>query len=175
MPESKPEELFKDWLQEHGGTILKIARAYTLTAEDRQDLVQEVLLQIWRSLTSYQGRAAGATWVYRVALNTALSWHRKEGKRRMRQEPLLEPEELVLAEPDSSIQLQQREILERLYAAIRQLPKTDAALVLLYLEDLSYRDMAEVLGISETNVGVKLARARKALAELIKETVYEPK
>ena len=74
---------------------------------------------------------------------------------------------------DSAEQLQQREVVERLYAAIRQLPKAEAALVLLYLEDLSYRKIAEVLGISEGNVGVKLNRARKALGELMKEMVYE--
>ncbi len=66
-----------------------------------------------------------------------------------------------------------REIIEQLYAAIRQLPKADAALVLLYLDDLSYREMAEVIGLSESNVGVKLNRARKALAELMKEVAYE--
>jgi RNA polymerase sigma-70 factor (ECF subfamily) len=74
---------------------------------------------------------------------------------------------------DSAEQLHQREVVERLYAAIRQLPKAEAALVLLYLEDLSYREIAEVLGISESNVGVKLNRAREALGELMKEVVHE--
>jgi RNA polymerase sigma-70 factor, ECF subfamily len=70
--------------------------------------------------------------------------------------------------------MDEREAVERLNTAIRQLPKTDAALVLLYLDDLSYRQMAEVLGISENNVGVKLNRAKKALAELLKEEPDEP-
>jgi len=74
---------------------------------------------------------------------------------------------------DSAQQIVQREAVERLYAAIRQLPKTDAALVLLYLDDLSYREMAEVLGISESNVGVKLNRAKKVLNELMKEESHE--
>ena len=108
-----------------------------------------------------------------MALNTALGWHRKEGRRRARQQPLLEPEDLPVAGPDAAEQLHQREVVERLYAAIRQLPKAEAALVLLHLEDLSYREIAEVLGISEGNVGVKLNRARKALGELMKEVVYE--
>ena len=108
-----------------------------------------------------------------MALNTALGWHRKEGRRRARQQPLLDPEDLPVAGPDSAEQLQQREVVERLYAAIRRLPKAEAALVLLYLEDLSYREIAEVLGISESNVGVKLNRARKALGELMKEAVHE--
>jgi RNA polymerase sigma-70 factor (ECF subfamily) len=173
MLNENPEALFKTWLHEYGGTVLKIAPAYTLAAEECQDLVQEILLQLWRSLPQFQGRASASTWVYRVALNTALGWHRKEGRRRARQQPLLEPEDLPAAELDSAEQLHQREVVERLYAAIRQLPKAEAALVLLYLEDLSYRKIAEVLGISEGNVGVKLNRARKALGELMKEMVYE--
>jgi RNA polymerase sigma-70 factor, ECF subfamily len=173
MPDENSEALFKNWLGDYGGTVLKVARAYTLTAEEREDLAQEILLQLWRSLPQFQGRASASTWVYRVALNTALSWHRKEGRRRAQQQPLGEPEELPVAGLDSAEQLHQREVVERLYAAIRQLPKAEAALVLLYLDDLSYREMAEVLGISESNVGVKLNRARKALGELMKEVVHE--
>jgi len=173
MPDDNPETLFKTWLQEYGGTVLKVARAYTLTAEEREDLAQEILLQLWRSLPHFQRRASACTWVYRVALNTALTWHRKEGRRRARQRPLLEPEDLPVTGLDSSEQLHQHEVVEQLYAAIRQLPKAEAALVLLYLEDLSYREIAEVLGISENNVGVKLNRAKKALGELMKEVVHE--
>ena len=167
------ESLFKSWLIEHGGAVLKVARAYTLTTEDCQDLAQEILLQVWRSLPQFQGRASASTWSYRVALNTALGWHRKEHRRHARQQPALEVEDLSVAGLDSAQQIVQREAVERLYAAIRQLPKTDAALVLLYLDDLSYRQMAEVLGISESNVGVKLNRAKKALGELMKEESHE--
>jgi RNA polymerase sigma-70 factor (ECF subfamily) len=163
-----PESLFKNWLTQYGGAVLKVARAYTLTTEDCQDLVQEILLQVWRSLPQYQAKASASTWFYRVALNTALAWHRKERRRRVRQQPIREVENLPVASLDGSGQALEREIVDRLYAAIRQLPKTDAAIVLLYLDDLSYREMAEVLGISESNVGVKLNRARKALSELMK-------
>ena len=174
MLNENPESLFKSWLTEHGGAILKVARAYTLTAEDCQDLVQEILLQVWRSLPRFQGRASASTWFYRVALNTALDWHRKEHRRQVRQKSILEVEDLSVAGLDSAQHAFQREVIERLYAAIRQLPKTEAALVLLYLDDLSYRQMAEVLGISESNVGVKLNRAKKALGELLNEESNEP-
>jgi RNA polymerase sigma-70 factor (ECF subfamily) len=107
-----------------------------------------------------------------VALNTALAWRRKEHRRRTGQQPLFELENLSATGPDSAQQIAQREVVDRLYAAIRRLPDTDAALVLLYLDDLSYRQMAEVLGISEGNVGVKLNRAKKALAELMKDQTY---
>ena len=173
MSDETTEALFRRWIAEFGGVLLKVARAYTLAAEDREDLLQEILLQLWRSVPRFQDRCSACTWIYRVALNTALGWHRKEGRRRARQEPLLEPETLPLEGPDAAAQLGQCELVERLYEAIRQLPKPDAAVVLLYLEDLSYREMAEVLGISQSHLGVKLNRAKKALAEQMKEVVYE--
>jgi RNA polymerase sigma-70 factor (ECF subfamily) len=169
LPDEKLESLFKSWLFEHEGAVFKVARAYTLTSDDCQDLAQEILLQVWRSLPQFQGRSRPATWFYRVALNTALTWHRNEHRRRARHQPVFEMEDLAVAGLDSSQEMVQREAVERLYAAIRQLPGTDAALVLLYLDDLGYRQMAEILGISESNVGVKLNRAKKALGELMKE------
>jgi RNA polymerase sigma-70 factor (ECF subfamily) len=173
LPDEDLESLFKTWLAEYEGALLKVARAYTFTNEDCQDLVQEILLQVWCSLPNFQGRASASTWFYRVALNTSLVWHRKEHRRRRRQQPVLEIEDQCVLGVDSAQHLVRREAVERLYAAIRQLPKTDAALVLLYLDDLSYRQMAEVLGISESNVGVKLNRAKKALGELMKGESHE--
>ena len=173
MANEQLESQFKAWLQEYGGIVVKVARAYTLTPEEDEDLAQEILLQLWRSLPQFAGRASAATWIYRVALNTALGWQRKERRRRERQQPLITIEDTPAAAVDDAGRLSQREMVERLYAAIRQLPKADAALVLLYLDDLSYREMAEVLGISESNVGVKLNRARKALTTLMKEVIYE--
>jgi len=173
LPDESPEALFQSWLKEHGGAVLKVARAYTFTDEDCQDLVQEILLQVWRSLPTFQGRSSAATWVYRVALNTALGWHRNEHRRRARHRPILEVEHLSCDGPDGTQRAVRRELVERLYAAIRRLPKAEAALVLLYLDDLSYRQMAEVLGISENNVGVKLNRAKKALGDLMNEESHE--
>ncbi|MDG3007392.1 RNA polymerase sigma factor [Paludisphaera mucosa] len=169
-----PESRFKSWLDEHGGAVSKVARAYTFTNEDRQDLVQEILLQVWRSLPQFQGRAGAATWIYRVALNTALAWRRREHRRQGPRRSIVEIEDLSVAGPDGPQQALQREVVERLYVAIRRLPKTDAALVLLYLDDLGYRQIAEVLGISESNVGVKLNRAKRALSELMKEDSRGP-
>ncbi len=159
--------VFRDWLAQHGALVLKVARAYTRTADDCQDLAQEILLQLWRSVPRFEGRSAASTWVYRVALNTALGWRRRERRRRERQRPLLTVEGPADAGPGGAEQLARREAVERLYAAIHQLPAADVALVLLYLDDLSYREMADVLGISETNVGVRLTRARQALGELL--------
>lgn len=168
------ESLFRSWLVEHQAAVLKVARAYTLTIEDCQDLVQEILLQVWLSLPRFEGRSSASTWFYRVALNTALSWHRKEQHRhRQHQQTVIGIEDVPTIEPESAEQLVQRDAVERLYYALRQLPKLDAALVLLYLEDLSYRQMAEVLGVSESHVGVKLNRVKQTLSELLKDDTHE--
>jgi RNA polymerase sigma-70 factor (ECF subfamily) len=163
-----------NWLGEHGSSVMKVARAYTLTSDECQDLAQEILLRAWQSLPNFQGKASPATWFYRVALQTAMNWQRKDKPRRSRQQPLVEVQVLATDGTDSAEQAQQRETVEQLYNAIHQLPKTDAALVLLYLDELSYREMAEVLGTSESNVGVKLNRAKKALSALMNEKPNGP-
>ncbi len=174
MRDEDQKSLFMNWLGEHGPSVMKVARAYTLTSEECQDLAQEILLQAWRSLPKFEGKASAATWFYRVALHTAMNWHRKDKPRRSRQQPMLEVQGLATEGFDSAAQAQHRETVEQLYRAIQKLPKTDAALVLLYLDELSYREMAEVLGISESNVGVKLNRAKKALTELMNGKLNGP-
>lgn len=144
-----------------------MARAYTLTDDECQDLAQELLLQAWRSIPRFEGKSSPATWFYRVALHTAMNWHRKDRPRRVHQQALLDVHTVPLESADSCEQAEQRETVEQLYEAIHELPKTDVALVLLYLDEVSYREMASVLGISESNVGVKLNRAKKALAALM--------
>lgn len=173
MLDEDQTSLFTAWLGEHGASVMKVARAYTLTSEECQDLAQEILLQAWRSLPNFDHKAKAATWFYRVALNTALNWQRKDRPRRLRQQPLLEVHTLTSQGCDITEQAQQRETVEQLYKAIHQLPKTDTALVLLYLDGLSYREMAEVLDISESNVGVKLNRAKKALSTLMNGECHE--
>ena len=174
MRDGDQKSLFAAWLDEHGSSVMKVARAYTLNSEECQDLAQEILLQAWLSLPKFEGKANVATWFYRVALNTAMNWQRKDKRRRTRQQPLLEVQVIAPAASDCIDQVQQRETVEQLNEAIHRLPKTDAALVLLYLDEMSYREMAEVLGISESNVGVKLNRAKKALSELMNGKPYEP-
>lgn len=163
------EALFRDWLAGHRGTVLKVARAYTRTPADRKDLTQEILLQVWRSLPQFRGEARSATWCYRVALNTALGWKRKERVRQTRHRPLPDAEIVAAADDPAP----QPDLVARLYVAIRRLPDADAALVLLHLDGLSYRQMGEVLGITEGHVGVKLNRAKKALGELMKEATRD--
>lgn len=172
MLDEAQESLFMAWLGEHGHCVVKVARAYTLTSEECEDLAQEILLEAWRSLPNFEHKAKVATWFYRVALNTAMNWRRRDKQRRLRQQPLLEVHTLASEGTDGAAQAEQRETIERLYEVIHQLPKTEAALVLLYLDGLSYREMAEVLGISESNVGVKLNRVKKTLRDLMKGSCH---
>jgi RNA polymerase sigma-70 factor, ECF subfamily len=174
LQDEDQKSVFMTWLGEHGSSVMKVARAYTLTSDECQDLAQEILLQAWRSLPNFEHKASPATWFYRVALQTAMNWQRKDRPRRTRQQPLLDVQVLAADGANSAEQAQQRDIVEQLYTAIHQLPKADAALVLLYLDELSYREMAEVLGISESNVGVKLNRAKKALSTLMNEKSNGP-
>src|SRR5262249_4735359 len=110
------------WLSEHGSSVMKVARAYTLTSEECQDLAQEILIQAWRSLPSFDGKGTAPTWFYRVALHTAMNWRRKDKPRRSRQQPLLEVQVAATGETNSAEQVQQRETVEQLYNAIHQLP-----------------------------------------------------
>ena len=162
-----------DWLDEHGSSVIKVARAYTITDEECQDLAQEILLQAWRSLPKFEEKSTAATWFYRVALHTAMNWRRKETPRRYNQRTFIEVHTLATDATDLADEAQHRDTVEQLYAAIRQLPKSDAALVLLYLDGLSYREMSDVLGISINNVGVKLNRAKNSLSALMNGERHE--
>ncbi|MEW4489928.1 RNA polymerase sigma factor [Thalassoglobus sp. JC818] len=167
MDDQDQQLVFINWLEEHSASVMKVARAYTLNSEECQDLAQEILLQSWRSVPKFSGKASAATWFYRVALHTAMNWQRKDKPRRQYQQPLVDMNVPAANRSDCSEKLLQQEMVEELYRAIHQLPKTDAALVLLYLDELSYREMAEVLGISENRVGVKLNRVKKKLATIL--------
>jgi len=158
--------IFTSWLKEHSASVFQVARAYTLTSEECQDLAQEILLQAWQSLPKFEAKASPATWFYRVALHTAMNWRRNDRLRREHQRPWLEVQ-LPEVAADSGERAEQRELVDQLYRAIHQLPKMDIALMLLYLEDMSYREMASVLGISESNVGVRLSRAKQAITTLL--------
>lgn len=169
MGEHDREGLFHTWVGQHLALMARVARSYTDTEDDCQELIQEILLQVWLSIPKFERKAKPSTWIYRVALNTALAWQRRDQRQQRQQlRPLVWAMDVATNETE---QAHEGERIERLYTAIRRLPKADAALVLMHLDDLSYREIAEILGISEVNVGVKLNRARKALAELMKEEI----
>ncbi|MDB6123003.1 MAG: polymerase sigma factor, sigma-70 family [Pedosphaera sp.] len=168
MTAQEQEAIFRRWLDAHIGLMLKVVRGCVSAPQDQDDLFQDVLLQVWSSIPAFRGEAKETTWIYRVAFNTALAWHRVERRRREGQETILKLDVSPQAQSSHVDSLREQEIVERLYAAIRQLPKVDASLALMHLDGLSYQEMAEVLGISENYIGVKLNRIRKQLADELK-------
>ena len=155
---------FDRWLAEHRGLLFKVVRAHAATPHEQDDLFQEIAVRLWKSIPRYRGEAAETTWIYRVALFTAISWSRREKKHRS--EPLDGHEPVLTAAgapPD--------ERLDWLYQQIRRLDDVDRSLTLLMLDGFSYREIAATLGISKTYVGVKIHRIKKQLtARLATET-----
>ena len=148
-----------DLIQRHARLIHKVAYAYCRDATDREDVVQETLVQLWRSRDRYDERYRQATWIYRIALNVAISFQRRE--RRHREGRLSSDEHLITiaaapeAEPGEDVQL--------LLRCIDDLSALDKALVLLYLDGNDHASIADVLGISVSNVGTKLSRIKDKL------------
>lgn len=159
------EELFEQWIEDHKGVLLKVVRSNAADPEDQNDLFQEIAFQVWQSIPSFQERAKVSTWIYRVALNTAMLWHRAQKKHHHMREPLYVVNEGADADEDPSQSLENQEKLAWMYEEIRKLPKVDRSLTLLYLDAYSYQEIAEILGISVNNVGVKLNRIKTHLGQ----------
>jgi RNA polymerase sigma-70 factor (ECF subfamily) len=168
MTAQAQEAIFRRWLDDHLGLMLKVIRGCAAAPQDQDDLFQDVLLQIWSSIPAFRGEAKETTWIYRVAFNTALAWRRGERRRREGHEIFLKFDVSPQVHPSHADSLPEQEIVERLYSAIHQLPKVDASLALMHLDGMSYQEMADVLGISENYIGVKLNRIRKQLADDLK-------
>lgn len=160
MDESEQDSRFREWHRDHQGIILRIARATASNLADQEDLIQEISLQIWNSIPNYGGNCKASTWVYRVALNTAIGWGRKEKSQREKKQELAENLHFLkeTSEPRNPK-------LEWIYDQIRKLDPIDRSLMLLHLDGQSYQEIADILGISEKNVGVKLSRLRKTLTK----------
>lgn len=143
---------------------------------DRNDLMQELLLAVWRAVPAFREGAQPGTFIYRVAHNAALTWRRgrKNYARRVEQyETMLAAEaggNDAAMEPTAA---RERETLELIYAHIRVLPPVDRSLMLLYLDGVGYAEMAAIHGISESNVGVKISRLKQKLSEALKEITHE--
>ncbi|MEM9327563.1 MAG: sigma-70 family RNA polymerase sigma factor [Bacteroidota bacterium] len=154
------QTFFKTFVTENIDLIRHICRAYARNEEDLQDLMQEVTVQLWRSHKRFEGKSRVSTWVYRVALNVCLSQARKT-KRQIQTYSL---DTLDLAEEVSD---EEKEQIELLYRAIRKLKESDRAIIVLYLEEKSYKEIAEILGMTISNVGVKVNRLKIQLKKMI--------
>jgi RNA polymerase sigma-70 factor (ECF subfamily) len=157
---------FEELLESHQKILFKVAHIYCRNAEDRQDLVQEISLQLWRAFPAYDERRRFSTWMYRIALNVAISFARKTGHREQHSVPLnaVEVERMVIVspEPDARINL--------LQTVLDQLDALNRALLLLYLEEHSYAEIADILGISETNVATRISRLKQRIRKNAPET-----
>jgi RNA polymerase sigma-70 factor (ECF subfamily) len=172
MLADEQERQFRQWLGEHKNLMFKVVRAYAASPQDQDDLFQEILLHLWSSIPGFNGQAKETTWIYKVALNTALVWKRDQKRRRKGHHGLMiDFEEISDARQNCCDSIEARQLIDQVYGAIRDLPKIDSSIILMSLDGISYHEMAEILGISTSNVGVRLNRAKKQLAGLLKGLV----
>ncbi len=153
---------FTALLQNHQGILHKVSRLYAEDPADRDDLRQEIAYQLWKAFPNFRGGSKESTWVYRVALNTALSRLRKR-------RPLIHYLPFLPERGEPPPQEEEYTPMEQLFRAIRKLPKTDRALIALYLEDLSHEEIGGILGITENNVGVRLHRIKSKLKTILNQ------
>ncbi|KFC39688.1 sigma-70 family RNA polymerase sigma factor [Elizabethkingia anophelis] len=158
---SQKEKDFSKLVKENQGLIIKVARMYTNTPDDQQDLFQEIVLQLWRSYDTFKGNSKISTWMYRVALNTAITLFRKT-TRTVKTDELADFHQQIDDENDDNQQQ-----ISLLYKVIKMLGDIDRAIVMMYLDDVPYKDIAENIGITEVNARVKMNRLKKTLKDLM--------
>lgn len=156
------EKEFIDHIIQNEDMVHKICNIYSPSYEERRDLKQEIIYQLWRSFPSFRGESKFQTWMYRVALNTAIYYNKKKI-------PVTTDLSNVEVEEDESWK-ELEEQLKRLYLAIRTLDQLDRAVIFLYLEKRSYEQIGEITGISIKNVSVRIVRIKEKLRQIIKKT-----
>jgi len=158
MKSADKSDLFISVINENKGIIYKVANSYCKNSENRNDLVQEIIIQLWKSFENYNKQYELSTWMYRIALNVAISFYRKDKKDLST--PLTENIIALITEEEPG---QLEENVRLLYQFINELDELNKALMLLYLDNKTHKEMAEVLGISETNVATKIGRIKEKL------------
>ncbi|MEM6692473.1 MAG: sigma-70 family RNA polymerase sigma factor [Planctomycetota bacterium] len=166
MEPATQQQIFSRWLSQHKGLMLKVVRSFAFSQSDRDDLYQEVATQVWKSIPKFNSQSKASTWVYRVALFTATAWARKEDRHQLNS--VSYDDHPVPDRPDEN-----EDRLSWLYEQIGRLSVGDRTLCLLMLEGCSHSEVAETLGISEANVGVRAHRIKKKLTRLSKETIHD--
>lgn len=161
METTKHSELFGELIEQHKGILFKVARTYCQNEDDRKDLIQEITIQVWLSFHKYDKQFKITTWLYRISLNVAISFYRKNSVRHENKVPLNE-EINQIQENNNSEKEQKLQLLEHF---ISQLNDIDKALILLYLEDKSHVEISEIIGISISNVSTKISRIKNKLKQ----------
>lgn len=152
-------------IQANQGIIRKVANSYCKNGLDRDDLIQEITIQLWRSWGSYNPQLKLSTWMYKVALNVAISFYRKTYKQSEFNKELYEDDFFLNQEQDGELE----ENIKALYFYISKLDELNKALILLYLDNCSHEEMADTLGITKTNVATKIARIKKQLKSMFQQ------
>ncbi|MCF8236322.1 MAG: RNA polymerase sigma factor [Bacteroidales bacterium] len=158
---------FTELIKQHQGIIHKVSVAYCNGIICKEDLFQDILLQLWRSFETYDKARKFSTWMYRVALNTAISQLRK-----IRPQEKDISSEITAQIYDAEEQKDQQEKARILHAAINKLSKAEKSIIVLYMDDYPYEEISEIIGISVSNVGVKINRIKKKLQIILKELGY---
>ena len=158
----KDSNKFLEKLENHKGIIYKIVNSYCKDEEDRKDLSQEIIVQLWKSFDKYDNKFKYSTWIYRIALNVSISFYRKEKRRSEISHSL--PENLFSVQGNDDIE--EKNYLNKLLKDfIAELKELDRALIILYLDEKSHKEIAEILGLTETNVATKISRIKKLLKQ----------
>lgn len=157
----KMESTFLILIKENQRIIHKVSRMYRDTKEDRQDLFQEIVFQLWKSFPNFKGESTAGTWIYRIALNTAIASYRKTKPILNFTDTLPENINLIDRQPASENE-------ERMYQALNHLNDSEKSIIALFLEDYSYAEIAGIVGISENYVGVKMSRIKEKLKLIVK-------
>ena len=155
------EKEFLEVIHDHQGIVHKVCRVYRDNKEDQEDLFQEIIYQLWKSYSGFKGESKISSWIYRIALNTAIAVYRKSKISIDYYEDF--PEHI---HPSNDKTISENE--ERLFWALRQLNDSEKAVISLYLEDFSYQEIAAITGLSESNVGVRLNRIKNKLKQILK-------
>lgn len=161
------EKEFLNRIESHKGILYKVSKMYMDNNDDQQDLFQEIVCQLWKSYDTFRNESQFSTWMYRVAINTAIVFLRKEKRKVDKYE--IASENIKEDESDSHVKESQ---LEHFYKAVHKLEKIDKAIIFYQLEGFSHKEIGENLGISEGNARVKLNRAKEKLKEIIKNQGY---
>jgi RNA polymerase sigma-70 factor (ECF subfamily) len=163
MKKNEQKNLFLNILEKNIGIMLKISRAYTNSAHDREDLINDITLELWKSFDRFKGESRISTWIYRVAINTSMNFSRKKKSERLYFAPDLKQFESlswITEPPDTSHS-------EILYQCIDELNQLNRAIILLYLDGNSHEEIAEITGISKTNVGTRIGRIKEQIKNLV--------
>jgi RNA polymerase sigma-70 factor (ECF subfamily) len=163
MLDVERNRVFESWIDAHKAILFKVARVYGATHSDREDLFQEIALQLWHSVEACRGHCAATTWIYRVALNTALAWRRKERRHSQGRQDIEAATGLLIAPSGHDPRL------EWIYQRIAELDEASRSLALLMLDGFSYREMSQITGLGESNVGMKIHRIKTALVAHLAE------